>query len=210
MQNTLVYKMSDKFNPRIGAVIITKGTLINWHQRIADFKWQNWNTKYFSLNLPDCLRIQWIQVISWFWRARGRSWGWTSRPPVWRRSRNRPCNSFRWRPSSDGWERSSIPWEATESILVILKSGFLIGSRSSPVRLVARPDFQAGLDEGHQGLVLEEGQGRLEQEALGVAELGVEFQLGESVIVRPPDHAAQGLGESCLPAELVNRITWMT
>ncbi len=50
--------------------------------------------------------------------------------------------------------------------------------RWSPERLVARPDFESGLDEGHEGLVLAEGEDGLQEEDLRVAKLGVNLCFG--------------------------------
>jgi hypothetical protein len=50
--------------------------------------------------------------------------------------------------------------------------------RWSPERLVARPDFESGLDEGHEGLVLTEGENGLQEEDLRVAKLGVNLCFG--------------------------------
>ena len=72
--------------------------------------------------------------------------------------------------------------------------------------MVTAPDFEAGLDEGHEGLVFAEGEGGLEQEALGVAELGVQLHVGVGIVVGLADHAAEVLGDPRLAAEPVDGV----
>ena len=55
-------------------------------------------------------------------------------------------------------------------------------------RNVTLSDFETRLDKGHQGLVLADSEHGLEQEALGIHQLGMELELGVGVIVSPPDH----------------------
>ena len=54
-----------------------------------------------------------------------------------------------------------------------------------PELLVARPDPEPRPDEGDERLVLAEGEGGPQQEALGVAKLGVELDVGVRVVVGP-------------------------
>ena len=63
-------------------------------------------------------------------------------------------------------------------------------------RNVTLSDFESRLDKGHQGLVLADGEHGLEEEALGVHQLGVELELGVGVVVSPPHHFAQGLRQA--------------
>ena len=46
---------------------------------------------------------------------------------------------------------------------------------NEPEWLIARSNFEAGLDEGDEGLVLAEGEDGLEQKDLGVTQLGVDL-----------------------------------
>ena len=59
-----------------------------------------------------------------------------------------------------------------------------------PELLVARPDPEPRPDEGDERLVLAEGEGGPQQEALGVAKLGVELHVGVRVVVRPGEEVS--------------------
>ena len=61
---------------------------------------------------------------------------------------------------------------------------------------VTLSDFEPRLDKGHERLVLADGEHGLQEEALGVHQLGVELHLGVRVVVSPPHHLAQGLGQT--------------
>ena len=63
-------------------------------------------------------------------------------------------------------------------------------------RNVTLSDFEARLDEGDEGLVLADGEHGLEEEALGIHQLGVELELGVGVIVHLPHHLTQGFRQT--------------
>ena len=99
---------------------------------------------------------------------------------------------------------------------------------SLPELLVAVPDPESRPDETDQSLVLAQREGGAQQEALSVAQLGVELHVAVHVVVRPApeksrprggikgmklscchslsDHAHDALGEARLPPETANGV----
>ena len=61
---------------------------------------------------------------------------------------------------------------------------------------VTLSDFESRLYEGHEGLVLADGEHGLEEEALGIHQLCVELELGVGVVVRPTHHFPQGFRQA--------------
>ena len=68
--------------------------------------------------------------------------------------------------------------------------------------LVGRSDFEHAADEGHDALLLDDGERRPEDEQLGVGGLGVQLRVGVAVEVGLGEEARHRLRETGLTTEL--------